>query len=289
MAVVSTSTTASGETSSDKMKPSPASEAKTTEVSTETSKEEAGSSIQSPTAVSKSTQEQTPTGKDENANKENTWNGDSWSQEDVSFHLVRLQVFDFTNRHVFFSHNENLFVISNLLQQDKKLKSVVSARKKALRKRKQGRGTNNAELDINWQGIGSTMDRDGGKCKERYTFLRQSQGGKGPVPWTRDEDKQILALVAQHGKNRISMVPKWHFLKYQSIVNTILFPFVRYTFIRCQKMELHREQHRREKRKAVQRAMAQSLESKHQQIEDMDSRGRSNHHRKSHAFWKSLG
>ena len=44
------------------------------------------------------------------------------------------------------------------------------------------------------------MERDGGKCKERYTFLRQSQGGKGPVPWTHKEDKQILVLVAQHGK-----------------------------------------------------------------------------------------
>jgi hypothetical protein len=43
------------------------------------------------------------------------------------------------------------------------------------------------------------MEREGEKCKERYIFLRQSQGGKGPVPWTSDEDKKILALVAQHG------------------------------------------------------------------------------------------
>ena len=58
---------------------------------------------------------------------------------------------------------------------------------------------NSAALDIKWEGIGTAMEKDGEKCKERYTFLRQSQGGKGPVPWTRDEDKQILDLVAQHG------------------------------------------------------------------------------------------
>lgn len=186
--------------------------------------------------------------------------------------------FDFDNRYMFVSHKENLLFIFNRRQQDKKLKSVVSARKKALRKRKQGRSTNNAELEINWQGIGSTMDKDGGKCKERYTFLRESQGGKGPVPWTRDEDKQILALVAQHGKNRSPLVSKRDSLIYQFIVNTILFPVQFSHSIRCQKMELHCEQYRREKRKAVQRALAQSLESKHQQIKDMDSGRRPNYH-----------
>ena len=68
------------------------------------------------------------------------------------------------------------------------------------------------------------MDRDGGKCKERYTFLRQSQGGKGPVPWTRDEDKQILALVAQHGKNRSLLVLKRDSLMYELSLTLFLFP-----------------------------------------------------------------
>ncbi|VEU42547.1 unnamed protein product [Pseudo-nitzschia multistriata] len=50
------------------------------------------------------------------------------------------------------------------------------------------------------------MERDGEKCKERYDFLRQSQGGRGPVPWTRQEDEQILALVAQHGAKKWSSI-----------------------------------------------------------------------------------
>ena len=77
---------------------------------------------------------------------------------------------------------------------------------------------NSAELEINWQGIGSAMERDGIQCKERYLYLRQSQGGKGPVPWTREEDKQILALVAQHG-----MLTKWAFFPRRFItLNTLV-------------------------------------------------------------------
>mmetsp|Transcript_13154 Transcript_13154/g.30967 ORF Transcript_13154/g.30967 Transcript_13154/m.30967 type:complete len:790 (-) Transcript_13154:149-2518(-) len=121
--------------------------------------------------VSKSLQEENIVGRDNDCENEKTWKGDPWSQED-----------------------------------DKKLKSVVCARKKALRKRKQGRASNSAELELNWQGIGSTMERDGVKCKDRYFFLRQSQGGKGPVPWTREEDKQIIALVAQHGAKKWSSI-----------------------------------------------------------------------------------
>jgi hypothetical protein len=44
------------------------------------------------------------------------------------------------------------------------------------------------------------MDKDAKQCKKRYEFLRLCLGGKGPIPWTRDEDKQILLLVGQHGK-----------------------------------------------------------------------------------------
>eukprot|EP00536_Pseudo-nitzschia_multiseries_P001153 jgi/Psemu1/180414/e_gw1.14.65.1 len=50
------------------------------------------------------------------------------------------------------------------------------------------------------------MEKDGEKCKERYDFLRQAQGGRGPVPWTREEDKQILALVGQHGAKKWSSI-----------------------------------------------------------------------------------
>ena len=73
------------------------------------------------------------------------------------------------------------------------MKSVVSARKKALRKRKQGRSATSAELEINWQGIGSSMDRDGAKCKERYTFLRQSiqEADKGEREREREDDKRV--------------------------------------------------------------------------------------------------
>jgi hypothetical protein len=44
------------------------------------------------------------------------------------------------------------------------------------------------------------MEKDSVLCKKRYEFLRLCAGGKGPVPWTREEDKQILSLVTQHGK-----------------------------------------------------------------------------------------
>lgn len=69
------------------------------------------------------------------------------------------------------------------------------------------------------------MERDGGKCKERYTFLRQSQGGKGPVPWTREEDKKILALVAQHGKKLFCLAIIRDFFIHHPNISLIFFSF----------------------------------------------------------------
>mmetsp|Transcript_13602 Transcript_13602/g.27405 ORF Transcript_13602/g.27405 Transcript_13602/m.27405 type:complete len:769 (+) Transcript_13602:87-2393(+) len=133
--------------------------------------EESKSSILSPSAISQISQDENPAEGDDDSDNDSNWKGQLWSQED-----------------------------------DKKLKSVVSARKKTLRKKKQGHLTDSSDLGINWQGVGSTMERDGDKCKERYNFLRQSQGGRGPVPWTREEDEQILALVAQHGAKKWSSI-----------------------------------------------------------------------------------
>jgi len=150
---------------------SPGTSAEKTSSATTVQNKENSSSILSPSAVSQVSQEENPPEGDDHAENNNNWKGELWSHED-----------------------------------DKKLKSVVSARKKALRKKNQGQPVDSSDLRINWQGVGSTMERDGEKCKERYDFLRQSQGGRGPVPWTREEDKQILALVAQHGAKKWSSI-----------------------------------------------------------------------------------
>lgn len=90
-----------------------------------------------------------------------------------------------------------------LAHQDKKLKAIVSSRKKATRKKKNIGQLPPEAAEIDWSKVGTSMDKDADICKERYEFLRMCQGGKGPVPWTRDEDKQILALVSEHGKSSI--------------------------------------------------------------------------------------
>lgn len=133
--------------------------------------EETASSMRSPSPVSPASEEETPVKKEDESENDNSWKGESWSQED-----------------------------------DKKLKAVVSARKKALRKKKQGNSPDSPEPSINWHGVGSTLEKDGDKCRERYDYLKQSQGARGPVPWTRQEDKQILALVAQHGAKKWSSI-----------------------------------------------------------------------------------
>ena len=85
------------------------------------------------------------------------------------------------------------------------MKSAVSARKKASRKKRQG-GQLISVDDIDWERVGSTMGKDGTECNERYTYLRHSPGNKGPVPWTKNEDNQILKLVRQHGAKKWSSI-----------------------------------------------------------------------------------
>ena len=196
--MLSTLTVTPDETSADDIKPSPESSEDVIDGCPKKIEEQNEDLVLSPPVVPQSSREENTVGRDNDCETQKTWKGDPWSQEDVRILPMRVRLMFFNI--VVPNPSRKHYVISFLLQfQDKKLKSVVSARKKALRKRKQGRTSNSTELEINWQGIGSTMERDGGKCKERYFYLRQSQGGKGPVPWTREEDKQILALVAQHG------------------------------------------------------------------------------------------
>ncbi|KAG7342253.1 Myb-like DNA-binding protein [Nitzschia inconspicua] len=90
--------------------------------------------------------------------------------------------------------------------EDKKLKSIVSSRKKASRKKKQGGQLPPGAEEVDWEKVGTSMDKDAKQCKKRYEFLRLCLGGKGPVPWTRDEDKQILFLVGQHGAKKWSSI-----------------------------------------------------------------------------------
>lgn len=88
---------------------------------------------------------------------------------------------------------------------DKKLKSAISARKKASRKKKQAGETVPVD-DIDWNRVGETMGKISADCKERYAYLCQSSANRGPVPWTRDEDKQILTLVKDHGAKKWSSI-----------------------------------------------------------------------------------
>jgi hypothetical protein len=90
--------------------------------------------------------------------------------------------------------------VSSSLFKDKKLKSIVSSRKKASRKKKQGGQMPQGAEEVDWEKVGTSMDKDAAQCKRRYDFLRYCSGGKGPVPWTKEEDKQILDLVGKHGK-----------------------------------------------------------------------------------------
>mmetsp|Transcript_34456 Transcript_34456/g.39210 ORF Transcript_34456/g.39210 Transcript_34456/m.39210 type:complete len:763 (-) Transcript_34456:193-2481(-) len=90
-------------------------------------------------------------------------------------------------------------------EDDKKLRTVVSARKKVSRKKKQ-EGYIVSIDDIDWERVGSTMKKDSIECKERYAYLLDSQGYRGPIPWTRYEDKLIRALVIEHGAKKWSSI-----------------------------------------------------------------------------------
>ena len=81
--------------------------------------------------------------------------------------------------------------------QDKKLKTLVSNKKKG----KKSASNPNGEVTINWEKVATSLNmqgRDADQCKKRYSFLKTSQIGKGP--WSASEDKKILSMVAHYGK-----------------------------------------------------------------------------------------
>ena len=78
---------------------------------------------------------------------------------------------------------------------DKKLKQIVSAKKKGQKK-----GDTVTLCAKDWDKIASSFGpegRDGTQCKERYSFLQASQIGKGP--WSAQEDKKIISMVNLYG------------------------------------------------------------------------------------------
>jgi hypothetical protein len=74
--------------------------------------------------------------------------------------------------------------------QDKKLKTLVSSKKKAEK---------NGETD--WEKIATSLSVSGCQadhCKSRYSHLKGHHEGKGP--WSADEDEKIVSMVTHYGK-----------------------------------------------------------------------------------------
>jgi hypothetical protein len=92
------------------------------------------------------------------------------------------------------------------------------------------------------------MEKDAAICKERYEFLRMCHGGKGPVPWTRDEDKQIFALVSEHGK-LASFKQGYETSRFFPSICPLIIIFA--LLYRSQEVEFHSCQSRREEWEAV--------------------------------------
>lgn len=93
-------------------------------------------------------------------------------------------------------HDFSHFVLLFLFQ-DKKLKQLISAKKKG---QKKGSAATIDEKD--WQKIATNFGsepqgRDANQCRERYSFLLASQIGKGP--WSAEEDKKIISMVSLYG------------------------------------------------------------------------------------------
>lgn len=87
--------------------------------------------------------------------------------------------------------------------EDKKLKALVTAKKKNSKK-KEGE---NGELQIEWEKIATGLDiegRDAEECKKRYSFLKSCQVGKGP--WTTAEDQKIVKMVNMYGPKKWSQI-----------------------------------------------------------------------------------
>ena len=94
MGLLSPLTTTSDETSPDIIEPSPVNGVKTTESSEQKSNEKIDPSIVLPSSVSQSSQEENAMGRDGDCNNDNTWKGDSWSQDHVRiFPFQSIRVF----------------------------------------------------------------------------------------------------------------------------------------------------------------------------------------------------
>eukprot|EP00980_Cylindrotheca_fusiformis_P019074 scaffold6433_cov125-Cylindrotheca_fusiformis.AAC.16 len=88
--------------------------------------------------------------------------------------------------------------------EDKKLKQLVSTRKKCTKK-----SSAEALQPYDWEKIASgfgsgDFDRDANQCKERYNYLNSNQIGKGP--WSTQEDKKIVTMVKTHGPKKWSQI-----------------------------------------------------------------------------------
>lgn len=83
MAVLSTSTATLDETSHSSTESASSSGTKEIDKSSKVCQEENNSSVLSPSAVSQSLQQENIAERDDDSENENTWKGDSWSQDDV--------------------------------------------------------------------------------------------------------------------------------------------------------------------------------------------------------------
>jgi hypothetical protein len=122
-----------------------------------------------------------------------TWKGEPWTPNHVSGHL-RYQYSQASWR-----LKHSCFGISSR-SQDKKLKALVSSKKKGSKKKD---SDPNAEVqaDFDWEKIATSLGAEGrsaGQCKKRFNFLTACQIGKGP--WSAIEDQQIVKMVSMYGK-----------------------------------------------------------------------------------------
>eukprot|EP00529_Nitzschia_sp_RCC80_P017286 CAMPEP_0113522104 /NCGR_PEP_ID=MMETSP0014_2-20120614/45011_1 /TAXON_ID=2857 /ORGANISM="Nitzschia sp." /LENGTH=835 /DNA_ID=CAMNT_0000420139 /DNA_START=50 /DNA_END=2557 /DNA_ORIENTATION=+ /assembly_acc=CAM_ASM_000159 len=97
-------------------------------------------------------------------------------------------------------------------EEDKKLKSLVSSRKKAASKRRRilGQSPDTASSirddELDWSRIGTSLLKDGKLCRKRFDFLKAVQSSKGPIPWSKVEDAKIFDLVTKNGAKKWSSI-----------------------------------------------------------------------------------
>ncbi|CAJ1946129.1 unnamed protein product [Cylindrotheca closterium] len=89
-------------------------------------------------------------------------------------------------------------------EDDKKLKQLVSAKKKSQKK-----GSTETLDTKDWEKIASNFSsepqgRNANQCRERFSFLLASQIGKGP--WSAQEDKKIVSMVSLYGAKKWSQI-----------------------------------------------------------------------------------